>query len=163
MTQLFKLNEHLIAAMVARLTADLPGVIDTINAEATDGLVIPYVDQVLDYVPTPTILNRFPTVAVQDGPSDFQDDVGWSATGVHDLVLVTFVQDADQQRLATMLRRYTRAVANVAMAGRTVGDAWGVTLNGILPGPTLGRGEEPREWISYTGVSVRLKSEEDNF
>lgn len=157
----FELNEPLIASMVARLTSDLPTVIAAINAEVIDGITMSSDVQVLDYVPTPTILNRFPTVGVQDGTSDFEDDVGWSATGVHDLVLVTFVMEADQQRLARLLRRYTRAVANVALAGRTVGDAWGVTLNGILPGPTLGRGEEPREWISYTGVSVRLKADED--
>ncbi len=160
---LFNLNEPLIAAMVARLTAELPAVIDAINVEMNDGLVLPYVAQVLDYVPTPTILNSFPTVAVQDGPSDFEDDVGWSATGLHDLVIVTFVCDADQQRLARSLRRYTRAVANVVMRARTAGGAWGITLNGILPGPTLGRGEDPREWISYAGVSVRLKADEDSF
>lgn len=159
MTSLIRGNEEVIDTLVARLDADLPAVIAQINDDDTKGVTLEAPAAVLDYVPTPTELVSFPTVAVQDGATAIEDDTGWGGTRVIDLVVVVFCADADQRRLAIMLRRYLMAVESVALDGRTLDPAWGVVSQGTLPGPTLGRGEEPREWMSYAGVALRCKAE----
>src|SRR5439155_21841787 len=113
--------EAVIDALVVKLKAGLPDAIAQLNAADTKGIVLPDITDVLDYIPTPGQNNRLPVVGISEGPSEIADDTGHGATGDHQLVLVTFVQDADQQRLAVMLRRYTRAVLSVAIEGRSVG------------------------------------------
>lgn len=161
MATLFPLSEPVVMAVVDRLELELEAVVDEINATATDGIVIPQVEEVLDYIPSVRELTRFPTVAVQEIATDFEDDVGWGATGVHRLVVVCFYQHADQRTLARSLRRYAKAIANVVLRTRQIGPAWGVVLDGTVPGPTLGSREEPRSWMSYVGVAVTLKDEQD--
>lgn len=157
-----QLVEPIINALVLRLQEDLPGVIDMVNAESDGEVTISVADlKILDYIPTPSELNHFPTVAVAEGAAGFEDDVGYGATGVYDLNIMLFCLNADQRRLNLELRRLRRAVTIATLRDRQFGPAWGVTLIGFAPGPTLGRGD-PKDWMSYTTVSIRCKSEEDS-
>lgn len=159
MTAIIQLNERVYDAVIARLVAGLPAVITAINAADTKGIQLKQVADVLDYVPTPKILTDFPTVALQDGPTEMEDDTGEGGTAVCRFNLVVFHMHADQRQLAIGLRRYLQAVTSVAIEGRAVGPIWGMTFDGLIPGPTLGRGEEPREWMSYAGIALRCMAE----
>lgn len=159
-------NEEIVAAIVAKLQASLNDTIAVLNAAAGAAVQLDSVPnaQVLDYIPTPDALLAFPTIGVQDGEGVLEDDTGWSATGHHGWVVAIFYASPDQQTLARALRRYRRAVASVLIDGRRIGSsagaAWGVTDIRFRPGPTLGRGEEPRQWMSYTQVGFVTLSEE---
>lgn len=163
MTNLLPDVEPLIDAMVARLLAELNPMLVQVNAAAADAIVCEDFDPlaILDYVPVPSELNRFPCVAVSNGPHILSDDVGWSATLNARLVLITYVQAADQRSLALKLRRYTQAVRSVALRGRSLPPAWGVVDAGTRPGPTLGVEDGPRAWMSWTGTQLDLRSEQD--
>lgn len=161
MSILFQGNEHLIDALVVRLESDMQSLVDRVNTEDTKNIQLKPIADVLDYMPTPTLLNRFPTIGIQDGASDLTDDVGFGGTGVHNIVAVCFVQDSDQRRLAVSLRRYARCLWSVMLDGRRLGDGWGVVDRGIRPGPTLGREEGPREWMSWVAVAIEVRAEED--
>lgn len=153
-------NEALIDAVVARLEAELPALIAELNAADDKQILLEGDPVVYDYVPAVKELNRFPAFAIQDEPAEFEDDTGFGATGVHDLTVIVYDQAPDQRTLAWSLRRYARIVASILLDGRRLEPAWGVTLNAIVPGPTLSRSEEPREWMSWCAVSVKLRIEE---
>ena len=159
-----KLNEPLIIALQSRLAANLNSVIDTINAQQTDPpYTIDYPQQVLDYIPTIAQLTAFPTIGISDGEMRFEDDIGWGATGVFEFTVAAFIQESDQKALAWKLRRYAQAMVRVIMEGRQLPpEGWSVTLKRVRPGPTLGRDENPRQWISTIGVVIEVKSEQDN-
>lgn len=161
---MLQLNEPVIRALVDRLTADLPATVAEINAGVTDGYLIDPPAQVLPMVPSIGLLTDWPTVAIQDLPTHLQDDIGSSATTVAELAIVCFLVDSDLQALGWKLRRYARALATVALAGRNLGDgAWGVTFRGTQPGPTLGDAEDPanvKTYTSWTSVVIRAKRDE---
>lgn len=159
MTALIQLEERVYDAIVTRLKAGLGAAIDQINAADTKGFTIERNVLVLDYVPTPRELNVFPTVALQDGPTDMEDDTGEGGTAVCSFNLVCFYLHADQRQLAVGLRRYRQAAASVALEGRAFGPIWSIQFMGTIPGPTLGRGEDPREWMSYCGIALECKAE----
>jgi len=138
MTALIRGNEEVIDTLVQGLAADLPGVIADLNAADTKGVTLPDPAAVLDYVPTPTELVNFPTVAVHDGPTELHDDIRTGGTRVIELVVVVFCADADQRRLAIALRRYLRAVESVALDGRTLAPALGGKLAGHAARPDAG-------------------------
>jgi len=164
MTTVLRFGEPVIDAMVCRLRDNLPHVIDQINAADTKDIQLEYVDRdnVLDFIPVVTELVNFPTIGISESPVGLTDDVGWGATGVIPLTVVAFAVEADQRRLAVKLRRYASAVASVVLEGRQMlPEVWGITLTSIDPGPTLGRREDPRSWMSYVAVSVECKTEED--
>jgi hypothetical protein len=160
---LFNGHEPVVDAIVARLQADLTTAIAQINAADTKGVVLDDVPdaQILDYVPTPTLLVNFPTIGVQDGLDELHDDTGTGGTGHYNFTVCCFVVDADQRRLAIKLRRYARAIKSVILQGRSLDPAWGLLDGGILPGPTLGRGENPQDWMSYVGYAFSARAEED--
>lgn len=158
-----ELNEPIVRALVERLEAELPAAIAAVNQDVDDGIQIAEPAQVHDFLPTPNLLTVFPTIGIGDGPSTFSDDTGFSATGEHHLLVVCYLQDASQNALARQLRRYVRAVARVVLAGRRLGDAaWSVSLVRVVPGPTLADDpEDPREWMSWSGIEIAAKRDED--
>lgn len=165
MTLILPGAERFVDALHAKLTAGLPAVISEINARDTKGVVLD-APQVFDYVPSPSEMNTFPAVCIRDGEEDLKDDVGWAATGEMDLVIVCFALHADQRTLALTLRRLVQAAKTVALDGRNLnvpGDAtsaWGMRFNGTRPGPTLGRNEGPRDWMSYAALGLTVMGED---
>lgn len=159
-----KLNETVVTTLKARLEAELPAIITDINAtNTTPPYPIDNIAQVLDYVPTIGDLYQFPTLAISDGPIDLVDDVGWGSTGVFQLSVIAFVQDADQRALAWRLRRTAQAIVRAVRTPiNALGDGWGVYDFHVLPGPTLGRDEGPRQFMSTVAVSFMVKTEQDN-
>lgn len=159
-----KLNSPVIVALRQRLVDDLPTVIAEINADVTDGFEIPSIEpaSILSYIPPPSDRLQPPTIGIGDGKSLFEDDIGSSATGRHELLVVVYEQASDQERLAETLRRWTQAIATVALEGRRLGDgAWGTGLIGTAPGPTLtDNPEDPREWFSWSGLRLWAKRDE---
>lgn len=157
-----QLNEPVITSCVARLNAQLPAIITAINAVVTDGYTLPPDFRVLDYIPPVSDLYAVPTIGISDGPMQLEDDTGWGATGVFDLSFVVYVQSADQRYLAWALRRWAQALVRALRSPtNAIGEAWGVSNFRVRPGPTLGRDETPRQWVSTTSVTATFKSEQD--
>ena len=160
-----KLNEPVVVALRQRLVDGLPDAIVEINAGVTDGFEIPSIDptEILPYIPPPSDRLAPPTIGIGDGRSLFEDDIGSSATGRHEILVVVYEQCSDQERLAWTLRRWTQAIATVALEGRALGDgAWGTGLIGTAPGPTLtDNPANPQEWFSWTGLRLWAKRDED--
>lgn len=160
-----KLNEPIVVELAERIRADLPAIIAEINAEVTDGAELELIpdDRVLEYVPDAGSMQAgIPVIGIGDGPQSFEDDIGSSATGVYEQLIVVFVQDADQERLARLLRRYVRALAIVVLKNRRLDSAWGIGLRRIIPGPTLAdNATSPQTWLSWTGVQIWCKTDED--
>jgi hypothetical protein len=162
-SQNIQLVEPVVAALRARLEQDLPAEIDAQNAEIQDGYELDYPGEgcVLDFVPPPTQLWSFPTVGIQLGPSRFEDDNAFTATGVYNLTVVCFVQASEQQALARLIMRYARCITRVALRDRTLPPAWGTTLVQVDWGPTMTDTENPRSYLSWFGVTIQAKAEED--
>lgn len=160
----YTLTDTVIKEIVRRLTTDLPACITAINATVTDGFTIdPVADGMLfDYPPPMRLLTSFPAVALIDGPTTFEDDTSWSATGVHTFTVVAFVQALEQRPLSWKLRRYAEAVSNCVLAGRTLPpDGWGVTLTRIDPGPTLSNKSDPQTRMSWITMTFRVKTDQN--
>ena len=158
---LLDLNVAAVAALKARLDADLSTAIDLVNADSVVDIERP--QQVLDFVPPLSLITAFPTIGIGDGPIRFEDDNAWSATTRSELMVIAYLQNADQAQLAAQLRAYARAVATCALNGRTLGDgAWGTGLIQIDPGPTLtDNPDDPREFASWVALRMWAKSEEE--
>jgi hypothetical protein len=158
-----QLNEPVIHALRDRLEADLPAVISQINADSDDDFTLADPVAVHGFVPPIALLEDFPTVGIGDAPSRFEDDVGHSATGRHELIVIAYLQDEDQEALAWRLRRYSQALVRVALAGRNLGDAaWGTGLVSVSPGPTLGDDpENPQTFASWVGVRMWANRDEE--
>lgn len=161
MTALLDLNVPVVAALKARLESDLPAVITAVNADAPAYPISAPV-AVFDFVPPIALITDFPTVGIGDGPTRFEDDTGFSATGRHELLLIAYLQQADQAALAAQLRSYARALASVALDSRNLGTgAWGTGLIQIDPGPTLtDNAEHPQTFASWVAVRMWAKSDE---
>jgi len=160
---LLTLNEPVVHALVARLGDRLPAIVTELNAATSDGFTIEEPVAVLDYVPPLAELDGigYPTVAISDLPSRFEDDIGSSATGRHRLQVVCFVANTDPRALAWQLRRYSRAVATAALEGRSLPpDVWGSLLVRVNPGPTLEDEEDPRTYLSWTAVELDFRTDE---
>lgn len=162
---MFHLNEPSLKAIHDRLSNDLNGYIDQVNTE----LIVPdfpveYPVHVYDFIPTTNYLTDFPVVSIGDGPIDFLDDTGWSATGSMDFAIVIWVKDYDQRALAWRLRRLMTAVANCVLDGRSLaaeGGGWGVTLGQIEPGPVLGRKQDPTAVLGMRALTLNVRDEQD--
>lgn len=157
------LNEVLVTSMKTRLETTLNPIIDTVNSSFTNPLYpISYPFQVLDFIPTIAELQQMPVLGISDGDFTLDDDTGLGATGLCDLTVVAFIQCDDQRELAWNLRRYAIAMVRCMLAGRSLPpDGWGMLLRNVRPGPTLGRDEDPRIWMSTTAVTVSIRSEQD--
>ncbi len=162
-----QLIEPIIVELVDRLRNDFAAHVTTINAAVTDGFTIeaPGADQVLGYPPAPELLTVFPTLAVSDGRSTFEDDTGYSATGRHLVLICAYAQDADQEALAWRLRRYSQAIVRTVLEGRKLDTAaWGTGLDGVYPGPAYVDNPDPESvqtWMSWVGVRIWAKREEE--
>jgi hypothetical protein len=160
-----------VSALHARILSDLGAQVATINAAVTDEYTIlnPDPQNVLDYMPSVGELVSFPTVGIEHGPGRFEDDTGWSATGVYDLIVVTFVQHAEPQGLARLVRRHQLAMLRTIMAGRNLGSGqgipWGVTLRNMDFGPALTRRDRgdgpPDTYMTWSAIAVQVKLDED--
>lgn len=163
--------EPAVAALRTRIATDLGGHVTTINAAVTDGYTIttPDAQNILDYMPSVGELVAFPTVGIEHGPGRFQDDTGYSATGVYDLIVVTFVQHAEPQGLARLVRRHQLAMLRTVMADRNLGSGtgipWGVTLRNMDFGPALTRRDRgdgpPDTYMTWSAIAVQVKLDED--
>lgn len=159
----YELNEPVVAALKARLEEEMTATIAAINEAATDGFQLSAPSQVLDYIPPPSDLLEPPVIGIGDAPSRFEDDIGSSATGRHELLIVAYDQSDEQRALAWKLRRWSQAIARISLSTRKLGSAaWGTGLVGIRPGPTLvDNPEKPRDWFSWVGVTIWAKTEEE--
>lgn len=163
--------EPVIAALMARLQADLSAAIDAVNLEVTDGTLLEQPQQIVDHVPPIEVLLAFPTVAVAEGIGRWADDTGWESTGVHEVSIVCFLQASDQQTLVRQLRRMRRAILRTVMDGRVLEDAedpsrnraWGVMLRQIAPGPTLGdlQASSVVSWMSWVRIVIDCRSDSE--
>lgn len=157
------LNDTLVTSMKTRIETNLPAIITTINATlTTPAYPISPPFQVLDYIPTVGDLEQTPVIGISDGDFLFEDDQGLGATGVCEMTVVVFLQADDQRELAWMLRRYAIALARTILPTRALPpDGWGMILRRVHPGPTLGRDEAPRQWLSTVAITVSIRSEQD--
>lgn len=157
------LNGPVITTLKARLETNMPIMIADINLnQITPVYTIDNPAQVLDYIPTTADLFQFPTLGISDGNILLDDDTGWGATGIFDLTVVAFIQDADLRALAWKLRRYAQAmVRSIRSPDMKLGDGWGIYNFSVRPGPTLGRDEDPRLFMSTVAVTFFVKTEQD--
>lgn len=172
MTQLGEIRgvEAATTALARRLTDDLPAVIDEINASHPDDEVVPQAEEILDYMPNLGGLLTFPTVAIGHGPGTWTDDTGFSATGTYDLLIVAFVQHADQRILAQHVRRYQLALLRTVLTnsrnlGTGDGIPWSIVVKAMDFGPSLGQqpgADEPfTAFLTWTALSITCKLDED--
>lgn len=159
------LNEQVVKAVLARLENRLGDYIDEVNAGVSDGYEIEPPAVIFPSIPNIGLLTQWPSIGIQDVSANLEDDIGWAATGVCDLAVLAFLVDPDTIALGWKLRRYSRALASCLLEGRqlTEGGVWGVTFQGVRPGPTLGDAEDPegvRTYTSWIGVLIRTRSDE---
>lgn len=156
--------EPVIAALKVRLDAELPGEVILTNSDHTDyPLSAP---TVLDYLPTPQgEMGEFPLVGIGERRGRLEDDTGWSATGVYEVMVIAWDQDADQRALAFKLRRWERCLLRASLKNRRLTDprsqvGWGLTAGDLLPGPTFEL-EDPRTYLSWRAVTITARSDEE--
>lgn len=166
------LNDPVVSALKSRLDSDLTVQIAAINAAVTDGITIEDPKQVYDFVPNLELLDGggYPSVGISDWPSRLEDDIGSSATSVHQLAIICYLVDQDLRSLAWKLRRYLRAVSSSALKDRQLpggggigqAGAWGVRFVRSVPGRTLDvtEPEDVRTWMSYAAVVIEAKRDE---
>jgi hypothetical protein len=170
----YALTEPGVRAILARLEdpAQLNVEIASIAAgvgpvdEAASLVPIPPAN-IQDFVPPPSYLVDFPALGIQDMGTRLEDDTGASATGRHVFGVVIFCSHPDQHILAWMLRRYAQAVTRVLLAQRSFPETaaplqagWGVGLENIAWGPTLGSTADPKTWMSWCVVAIWTRREE---
>lgn len=158
-----QLNEPVVTTLRSRLETELPAIVTAINATVTDGFTIDAPQRVLDYIPPVGDLNALPLIGISDGEMILEDDTGWGATGVFDISVVVYLQSSDQRVLAWQLRRYAQALVRAIRTPTiAIGEGWGVYNFRVRPGPTLGRDESPRQWLSTIAVTFTVKTEQDS-
>lgn len=164
----FELTQPVVDALVSRLTGDLPAHLADVAAANPDQaamLVAPAPGAVLDHVPLPSEVQP-PTIGIQDAGTRLEDDTGSSATGRHHMGIVLFHASADQGQLARGMRLYLQAVARTVMRDRRLnttlpGSGWGVGMDRIDWGPTLGdSAEDPREFLTWAVLTVWVRRDE---
>lgn len=157
-----ELTEPIVTALQKRLEEELTATIEAINTAASDGYTLS-TPTILDYLPPPSDRLEPPVIGIGDSPSRFEDDTGASVTGRHELLIVVYDQAGDQRALAWQLRRWSQAIARIALSGRKLGEAaWGTGLSMVVPGPTLvDDPDNPREWLSWVGVKIWAKRDEE--
>lgn len=152
-----------ILELQRRLEENLPARIDAINLQNPDGtdFAIGYPSAVLPYAPPISEVVEVPLLAIIDGQTDFVADRGSEAEADHDVTIACYMQDSDPRALAWKLRRYSRAITETVLAGRTGNPAfWGIQLRAITPGPALGNRNNPGLVLSWTSVTVRASTDE---
>lgn len=156
--------EKIVAAVRARLVAELAGFVDQINALHTDGIDVTKPDDqfIYEFIPPRSMMVNFPCIGIQEGTFYLEDDTGWGGTGVVQISVVSYEQDPDPDALAKKLRRLDAAVTACVLDGRRMPpDGWGVKFIRSDPGPTLGRQESPREFMSLRATTIEVRFEQD--
>lgn len=154
--------EPIVALAVTKLTTNLNTFIDSVNAEQTDGVLVEYPQQILDYPPPRTSMTSYPIIAVVEGRFLLEDDTGSGGTGRLPLTIVSYITATDPGVLAKQLRRMDRAVTECIMEGRRLPPlGWGMRFLHSDPGPTLGREEAPREYMSLRATTIEVRFEQD--
>lgn len=169
----FNLTEPLVEAMVALLKANLNTTITTLNSAYADAYPVPTVAQILPFVPVPSTLEGgIPAVGIQELGSDFYNDIVTSTDANHRYAVVPICQHADQQTLATQLRRMAQAIAYTVQQDRLkintgqnstmqAAGAWNVNYLGYEPGPLLGDLDPtdpeapPRSYLSWGALTFQ--------
>lgn len=164
MADFFKLDEPIIAALVAQLRANVAAEVDAINADVTDGRMIEPPAQILDYAPTPSDLQGgFPIIGVASAPSKFEADLVTSVVGVHQIILVGVISNPDPSVLEWQLRRYLRLMMNIVQLDRTYGGRCrGTILDRADPGPLV-KNTNPNidaAWLSDCYLWLRCTRDE---
>lgn len=163
MANVLPLNIGGVRAMKTRLDTNLAAVIAQVNGEPSVEVQLDTTYDVFDFVPAIVNIQKFPTLGIAEGEIIFEDDSGWSATGRFDLAVVIFMRDIDRYQLAWKLRHMARAVATCILSNRDLGQGWGMTLQGIEPGPLL----KPRDslddsqLIGIRAVTINYRDEQD--
>lgn len=150
-----ELNEPVVRAVQGMLADELPDICSDLD--------LPAPVAVETFVPPLALLLDFPTLGIGDAPTRFEDDQGFSATGRHELMIVAFLADQDQEALAWNLRRYGQAIVRTLRTDLQLrGSAFGSGLVGVDPGPTLAdKPENPQTFTSWTGVRFWAKRDEE--
>lgn len=163
MPNVLPLNVGGVRALKTRLDTDLAAVIAQVNAEAGVEVQLDTTYTVFDFVPAVANIIQWPTLGIAEGEVNFEDDTGWSATGRFDLAIVIFMRDPDRYQLAWKLRHMARAVATCVLKNRDMGQGWGMTLQGIEPGPLLRARESVAdgELIGIRAVTINYRDEQD--
>ena len=161
----WQLNEPVIAAVARNLTDYIGSELTAIRSGLSDDeqVALPDPARVYDFVPPPGLLTAFPVLAIEDSSTEFQDDAGFSATGVHQLGIVCFLVNPDQRLLAFGLRRYLQAIMRVVLRNDRKdpdGAYWAVNPRGVSYGPTLESEENPRTYMSWAVARFEFKREE---
>lgn len=152
--------EPVVRGVLAWLGDKVPLAIAEVNTDATDGILLPDVQQFLPYAPTPVGLEMgLPIVGIKWHPLKFEDDTGWGATGVQQFSVIVYDTDYDHATLATRLMRWVTVLMKaLCPPNRQITDeAWGTSFISADPGPTLTRGEDAREYMSLVAVTVELR------
>lgn len=137
------LNIPAIIALADRMETNLPAEVTAVNGQITAHPSWPQypieVPVVHNHMPSIAELTQFPAVGIGEGNVDFNDDVGWSATGRFDLACVIYIRSMNGREELVWRMRYTMmAVASVVLDQRNLdGVGWGMVLQRIEPGPIL--------------------------
>lgn len=160
-----------VDGLVEQLAQRLPVLVDEINAQHPFDQ-IDHAASILDHVPPVETLYQTPVVGVAEGPQRLEDDIGTSATAVSELVVVCYLQAAEQQRLVTHLRRWRTVLLGACLpAGRViphatlpgVNAAYSVALVRIDPGRTIGEmdAEQVATWLSWVRLVLEVRHDEE--
>ncbi len=165
---LLPLNIASVQALTDKIKTNIGGYVTQANQRYTaangykDYPVAPPVD-VLSFIPPISYIQDTPLIAVGDAVVDFDDDIGVSATGVSTLIVCLWYQEYDHEALTWKLRYMTSALASCILEDRNLGPngGWGMTLDSIQAGPTLGRRENPRTVMGCRSLSITVRDEQD--
>jgi hypothetical protein len=169
------LGEDIGAGLVAKIARELPAYLAEKNAQAhvvADGITADAPVLYLDHVPAIEVQRAWPLVGLVHGKSMFEDDQGYSMTGVHPFVVATFVQDHDQQALTRKIKRLTTCVAAAAIKDRYVPTAdqsgraaWGMRIMSVDWGEALADipagSDTPEAWLTWSEITLVCKTDED--
>lgn len=166
--------EPSVVALRDRLDTELPAIIDAINATAADSVVMEHPAQVLTHVPNPGELVQFPTIGIERARATVADDIGTSFRVTQGLVVLAYVQNADQPSLVTLTDRWIRAIQtavrlpggvptinlgfgpalpySVQFRGSDSGPASNTPVPGLTP---------PATWWTWCGVALDCVYEEE--
>lgn len=156
--------EPVVADVRQYIENNIQNKIDAVNDGVDDGITLDYPVEVLDFVPSQTYLQRgFPMVGLQHGRLTAEDDSGWGMTSKMDLTVVVFDLDVEVGNLAKKIMRWESVLLQTMLTPtRLIGTrAWAVVFQGLDPGPTLARREDPRDYMSLTTLTVELRWSED--
>jgi hypothetical protein len=131
--------ENTCDAMIAKLVAELPAAIDTVNEEVTDGMEIEHVATDANGAPGIKLGERsdtpYPWVTVMPSRTAKDLDTGERLVYAHTIDIVSVYWDTDEEALVRKLLRFSRAVREVALDRRQPGvvlgeGGWGLEFLG---------------------------------